>query len=227
MKIGVVIPTRGDRPLFLKNFFRLIKNQTLQPTEIYLVDESPSSYECDITKRYRLGYDYFRNKGMDVLLFMEDDDWYSPLYIETMIQNWTMAGEPELFGTNYTIYYNIRLFKFFTMRHTRRSAAMSTLILPDMDFDWPKDSEPYTDSHLWFLSKHLKTGKKLDGKVFRPDLDICVGIKHGIGKTGGENHTTFLNRYSGNGATNDSDKIWLKKTVDLESFEFYSTYFNK
>jgi len=227
MKIGVIIPTRGDRPLFLKNCLRLINNQTLRPNEIYFVDHPPTSHLCDITKRYRLGYNYFRNKGMDILFFMEDDDWYSPYYIETMIAKWIQAGEPEIFGTAYTIYYNIRLFKFFTMRHTRRSAAMSTMILPDMDFDWCRDQEAYTDSHLWFCAKHLKTGKKLAGKVFSPEREICIGIKHGIGKTGGENHTTFLSRYLGNGATDDSAKIWLKKTIDFESFEFYSTYFNK
>ena len=227
MKIGVIIPTRGDRPLFLKNCLRLIKNQTLQPYEVYFVDDPPTSDQCDITKRYRLGYDYFRNKGMDVLFFMEDDDWYHQDYLRQMVAQWVHCNKPELFGTNYTIYYNIRLFKYFTMRHTRRSATMSTMILPDMDFDWCRDQEAYVDSHLWFCAKHIKSGKKLDGKVFRPEHEICVGIKHGIGKTGGENHTTFLHRYLGNGATDDSTKIWLKKTVDFESFEFYSTYFNK
>lgn len=225
MKVGVIIPTRGDRPLFKKNCLRLLQNQTLPPNTILFVDQPPESEECDITKRYRFGYDYFRGKDFDVLAFMEDDDWYHSQYLEIMIQKWQEHGRPELFGTNYTIYYNIRLFRYFTMRHTQRSAAMSTLIKPDMNFTWCKDSEAYTDSHLWFSATHLSTKKRLISNVFKPEFNICLGIKHGVGKTGGLNHLTALHRYIGANATDDRSKDFLMKTVDVESFEFYCNYF--
>jgi glycosyltransferase involved in cell wall biosynthesis len=220
MRVGVIVPTRGDRPLFLQNCKRLISNQTLKPTEVLFVDFKPINSQKDITKRYRFGYDYFRNKGLDVIALMEDDEWYHPEYLERMTSQWDKSGRPDLLGTNYTIYYHVRLFKYFIMRHTRRSVAMSTLIKPDMNFNWCPDTEAYTDSHLWFAAKH-QYGKKLTGIVWAPPFHLCLGIKHGVGLTGGSNHTTDLHRYNRPGSFNDSECLFLKKTVDSISFEFY------
>lgn len=212
IKIGVIIPDRGDRSQFLRNCFRLMQNQTLKHVEVLCVASKPSSNECDITKRYRQGYDFYRGKGFDVIAFVENDDWYSPDYLETMVREWIKAGKPDLFGTRYTIYYNLRVFGYFPMHHESRSSAMSTLIKPDLNFEWCPDNEPYTD--VWLYSK-------LNYKLFTPEKHICLGIKHGIGKTGGKSHTDRLDRYKTNTGKLDTDKSFLKSIVDKESFEFY------
>ena len=230
MKIGVIIPDRNDRPRLLENCMRMIKAQTVQPDIIELVNDSPLDINPDgyvvpekkgipdITWRYRTGYDRLRNKGLDVIFLMENDDYYAPNYIETMLANWNDAGRPQLFGTDYTIYYHIKLFHYFFFRHQIRSSAMSTMIKPDLNFPWCPDYEVYTDMHLW-------TKTDLTKKVFHPEKIICSGIKHGEGFCGGRMHKDRLERYTRNGI-NDTKKEFMQMFMDPISFEFYSNYFS-
>ena len=217
MRIGIIIPDRNDRPLFLKNCMRLIQAQTLQPEIIELVNYEAESENVDITQRYRRGYDNLRNKGLDVIALIENDEWYSHDYLEIMVNGWVNNGKPDIFGTNYTIYYHIKLFAYFTMHHLTRSSAMSTLIKPDLNFKWCVDDQPYTDLHLWSVLK---------GVTFKPNKTICLGIKHGVGLCGGVNHVDKLHRF-----TNKDEKfVYLHKHMiqehdDFESFNFYTQYY--
>jgi hypothetical protein len=218
MNIGIIIPDRGDRPELLEKCLRMIKAQTinqfnfLKKFEICLVDHKPVSNECDITARYRKGYDYFRNKGFDILFLIENDDYYSPDYMLTMLQLWLDNGCKDIFGLQNTIYFHIGLRKYYTMFHRTRSSAMSTLIKPDLTFDWCVDHQPYTDIHLWSTIKN--------GLTVKSPGNICLGIKHGTGLCGGGMHTTELNRYT----EDDSNLEFLKRNTDSESFKFYSNY---
>lgn len=232
MRIAVLIPTRNDRPLFEANCLRMIQEQTIKPDIIELVNDEPLNFnsdgsekpdinnKCDITWRYRTGYDRLRKKNLDAILFMENDDWYRNTYIETMLKGWNEAGRPELFGTNYTIYYHMKLKSYFTMNHSTRSSAMSTLIKPDLNFNWCKDSEPYTDTHLWTMTN-------LKGATFNPGKHITIGMKHGVGMCGGNSHINRLERYTHHRhSTQDKDQSFLKRNMDEKSFKFYSEYFN-
>jgi hypothetical protein len=213
----------------MENLKRMMSSQTFQPEITEIIDYAPESNECDITPRYRRGYDRMRNRGLDVIALMEVDDYYAPEYLETMVAAWESAGRPDLFGTDYTIYYNIRVWGFFTMNHIERSSAMSTLIRPDMNFPWCVDNEPFTDMWLWNLTD-LGAGmpfeQRLKGKVFKPHKHICIGIKHGVGKLGGRSHVDRLERYTHTkNGTEDPSKSYLRSFMDEESFEFYSNYF--
>lgn len=216
MKVGILIPDRNDRPEFLANCMRMMEAQTLQPTVIELVNDKPVNDKPDITTRYRLGYERLRGKGLDVIAFIENDDWYSPKYLETMTDNWKLNGSPDLFGTNHTIYFHLMLQRILTMDHDDRSSAMSTLIKPDMEFTWCADDEPYTDLHLWVTLKNEITNRY----IYRPDPVISIGMKHGIGKCGGRSHLDRLNRYNRDG------KELLKKTLDPVSYEFYNKFYD-
>lgn len=209
MKIGIIIPTRNDRPHFLRNCLRMIDAQTVQPEIVELISEPPVLNGCDITWRYRKGYERLRNKGLDAIFLMEDDDWYSPDYIEIMLKEWEGNSRCDIFGTRYTIYYHILYHQHFTMYHQDRASAMNTLIKPDLHFLWCDDSDPYTDMHLW---------QALKGYTFVPEKIISIGIKHGVGLTGGHTHTNKLHRYK-------EKNIKLSEVMDKESCEFYTNYF--
>lgn len=189
------------------------------------MDFPPESNEIDITKRYRHGYNALRNFDLDVIAFMEDDDWYSYTYLQTMVEAWIKHGRPELFGTSITMYYNIRVFGYFPMNHHTQSHAMSTLIKPDLSFDWCPDNEAFTDTFLWAAAVNNQTGKLLTRVIFTPPLYICLGIKHGIGKTGGRSHVDRLDRYSTNTGKRDINLDFLRSVVDEESFELYRNIF--
>jgi glycosyltransferase involved in cell wall biosynthesis len=216
MRIGVVIPTRGDRPEFLQNCLRMLSQQTLQPLCCLVVDEKviPPSETYDITPRYRHGYNELsRFKYLDVIAFMEDDDYYAPNYLEIMSKAWAMHGCPELFGPRYTIYYHLKLKKYFRMYHDQRASAMATWIKPGLNFTWPLDNDPFTDQWLW-LREYIGIKEKV---TFDPGRIACFGIKHGMTMTGGNNHINHLHRY-----VNDDERMdWLDANTDWESFEFY------
>lgn len=194
----------------------MLNTQTLQPEIVLEVDYHPLSSQKDITQRYRYGYDWFRGMKMDLLCFWEDDDWYSPQYLEIMAMEWIIAGKPDLFGINYSIYYHIKEFAYFKMVHYQRSPAMATFIRPDMNLTWCPDDEPYTDSHLWMCSG-------IKGLLVSPENIICMGIKHGVGVSGGKHHNNEMERY----IYPDPEKTFLKEHLDNDSFKFYSNYFEK
>lgn len=225
LKVGIIIPDRGDRPEFMTNCIRMVRSQTIsQPFEGNKMEQitckvsmNPINDDVDITMRYKYGYDFFKDMNVDVIALIENDDYYAPDYLETMLKEWEKAGLPDLFGTSYTIYYHLKLRKYFTMRHEQRSSAMSTLIKPGLNITWPLDHDPYTDQWLWMKDDiGIKTKK-----IFEPSHIICVGMKHGEGLCGGANHTDKLHRY-----IND-DNRFLENTLDAESFKFYEEYSKK
>lgn len=210
MKVGVLIPDRGDRAQFTQNCFRMMAAQTLKPEAIVHVMDPPANDKCDITFRYRKGYEMISKfMSVDLIALIENDDWYSPDYLETMARLWNERGRPDIFGTNYTIYYHLGLRAYHIYKHDNRASAMNTFIKPGLTtIVWPKDDEPYTDLHLW---------DKVKGMTLDPGHVISVGMKHGIGKVGGEFHTTRLRRYT------NADDGFLESTLDKESFSFYQT----
>lgn len=215
VKIAVLIPDRGDRPVLLKNCMRMLAAQTVLPAHVEIVGPDKVAVVdsvCDITKRYRFGYDCLRGKGYDVIAFIENDDWYSPQYLETMAHYWTLFKEPQLMGTDYTIYYHLKLRAWFHIPHPRRASAMNTLIKPDLWIDWPVDNEPYTDIAIW---------KQMPGCLFKPQHPIALGMKHGEGLCGGITHINRFNRFK----NTDYDFEWLKSMVDAPSFEFYKNLY--
>jgi hypothetical protein len=213
MKIALIIPDRNDRPLFTENCLRLMERQTIECDVIHVNYEAESEAK-DITQRYRYGYEYATKKGFDVCFFIENDDYYSPKYIQTMLHNWGLNNQPDLFGTSYTIYYHIKLKKYFTIQHPLRASAMNTLIKCGLKIDWCADSYPYTDLHLW------KFNPQLSKQSFMPITPISLGIKHDVGLHGGQWHTTRLDRYDNLGI-DDTNLEFLRTVVDANSFSFY------
>jgi hypothetical protein len=215
LTIGVIIPDRGDRPKFLRNCLRMMRRQTVKADIICLHNEETKNDICDITKRYREAYSVisYLAHGVDIIALMENDDYYHPDYLKTMIDAWLEHGKPDIIGTGSTIYYHIKLNRWFKMIHPHRSCAMSTLIRPGLKFDWCLDHDPFTDAHLYKVIKNKV--------IFTPEKLICMGIKHGVGKCGGRSHVDMLQRYQ----NDDPEKEFLKKHLDPESFKFYANYF--
>lgn len=219
MKTAIIIPDRGDRPQFLDNCLRMMREQTTPPTHIEIVADPSLSESKDITWRYRTGYERLRGKGFDCILFIENDDWYAPNYVEYMVKKWTEHGQPDLLGTAYTIYYHLKERGYFTMNHPERASAMNTLIKPDLDIIWCQDNDPYTDLHLWLHTSLTK-------KIINPVNVMAIGMKHGEGLCGGINHIDKLHRFT----NKDTDFIFLHKHMiqendDFDSFNFYTQYY--
>lgn len=208
--IGVLIPTRGDRPEFLSRAKMMIKRQTLQPDMVEVVDDQPKSEKPDITWRYRIGCERLFAKGCDFVIFWEDDDWYSSQYIETMFSKWVENGRPKLFGIQDTSYYHIGTKKYLSINHPGRASMMATAVSREISgIHWGDDNNPYTDIYIW---------KQVQGVTFAPDKKICLGIKHGIGLCGGAGHNANWQRYD----KDDKNGAFLKATVG-EDYDYYTS----
>ena len=100
------------------------------------------------------------------------------------------------------------------MKHDQRSSAMNTFIKPNLKFNWPIDSDPYTDQWLW-MRNNIGINDK---KIINPKWAHSIGIKHGFTMTGGKNHVDRLHRY----VMDDSfNMTWLRYNTDAESMQFY------
>lgn len=215
IKIGVLIPTRGDRKVFLKQAGKLLSRQTLMPDVIEVVDDEPLTNDIDITYRYRIGCQRLFNKGCGVVIFWEDDDWYSRDYIAIMMDNWGKSGKPPIFGIGSTTYYHVLDLKYLTIAHKDRASAMATMVTNAvLNVKWGRDNDAYTDVVIW---------KQLRGKTFLPPFPICLGIKHNIGMVGGGGHdTTNYTHYN----QTDPNKAFLKSIVGPD-FSFYNDILNQ
>lgn len=212
MKIGVLIPTRGDRPGFIEQARAMIDCQTLQPDAVVVIDFPPEDSKPDITKRVRMGYDKLTEIGVDIVVVLEDDDYYQPGYLQLM-HNLFVNGA-DLIGFNNTIYYHLGCRRYRKMVHNTHSSLFQTAIRAGLDIRWPYDDEVFLDIELW-RNKHLKR------ELHRLETG-CVGIKHGIGKTGGRGHDQ--NFYAGtpdNVRLFDDPEMLLLKEQAGDHFEFY------
>ena len=233
INIAVLTPHRNDRPQFLEQLKKMIAHQTLQPVIIQYEDYAPDGEKKDITQRYRRGYKFLSECGfvIDLIAFLEVDDYYAPTYLENMVTEWLRSGRPDILGTGSTIYYHLKLNKYFTFNHPKRASAMNTFIKPGLDIKWCEDSYAFTDMHLWNMSDvaqlaipeatRIPKNLWLRGHIFQPEKIISIGMKHGIGLCGGRNHIDRLQRYD----KDDLDMQFLRDNCDEESFKFYSTLF--
>jgi len=207
MKVGVIIPDRNDRYKLLKHCLKMLSKQTMKPTFIEVVDFVNPTDNFDLTLRVRLGFNKLKN-NCDCVLIIENDDYYSENYIETMVNKWVELGKPELLGTDYTYYYHIFKKQYRKLIHKGRASLMNTLINTNLNVNWCDNNDIFLDLHLW---------KKHKGLTFTPEVPISVGIKHGIGLCGGSGHNRMLL------TENDEDLQVLKSLVDNESFNFYKS----
>ena len=219
MKIAVVVPTRGDRPDFLSHCKRQIHRQTLPPDEIIFVDYEPVKIGIvDLTARYRKGIAEARQKGCSLIFFWEDDDWYGEKYLEWMVENWSRKGKPEVFGIEVSYYFNLKLMKGTMFDHPGRSSMFCTsLHIPEHKWNslgWPLDSERFLDLWIWRKWPLTKIAINFTDTVH------TIGIKHGLGLTGGGGHNTDATFYRGSAY----DEQWLKNHIDEQSYQLYKDY---
>ena len=186
----LIIPTRGDRPKFLQQCRKQIARQTLQPNGVIWMDYAPEGPAKDITQRYRRGVEQATKAGYEFVVFWEDDDWYHPDYLKWLVEGWKAKGKPNFYGVGETYYYHLGLESHIHMKHAGRTSMFCTLAKLPWRIQWPADSQPFLDMHI-----HRQT--KVVTVDFPPNQVYAIGIKHGIGKTGGGGHNGRLKYQSG------------------------------
>lgn len=182
MKIAVITPTRGDRPNLLQQCKKYVAEQTLQPFKHYIIDYTPKSEACDLIPRIKEGLKQAKADGCDYIFIFEDDDFYHPEYIELYINKGLY--DFDFIGVNSTFYYHLKTQQFVSIFHGNRASLFNTAFsIKAIDkFKWPNDDFANLDFELW---KYAAT--KISNAFFLDPI-LNIGIKHGIGKTGGSAH---------------------------------------
>ncbi|MFW6002559.1 MAG: class I SAM-dependent methyltransferase, partial [archaeon] len=207
-KIGVVTPTCSpERKPFLEFLEKRIYGQTKQVDKWYLVNYPNNSHIPDLAKRYKQGIKKAVEDECDLIFLMEDDDYYPYTYIEELFKEWKKKGCPTIIGVNGTVYFHLKHDGYASFPQNKRTSAFETAITSNAIYDQCPDHVIDYDIKLW--------------KANQPDgvlVDIPhrpVGIKHGLGLTGGRYHT------KGKYNTNKPPQMQLKNLVDEEAYNFY------
>jgi hypothetical protein len=178
-----------------------------QPNYIISVVNPPKSSEVDLVPRIKQGIEVAKRNGYDNVYIIESDDYYPANYLDLM-----PIGEYDFIGYDNTIYYNLRTRRYQKFYHETHSSLFTTAFkISALDqFNWPPDNTKFLDILIWkYAKQHNKKWKLLS------DENPCIGIKHGIGMTGGKGHSIKLRE-------EDPNLFYLKSLVDQKAFEFYS-----
>lgn len=171
----------------------------------FVVDYKPKAESVDLVPRIQVGVEMAKAAGCEYAFIVEDDDWYPEDYLRSKTFGW------DFFGYRTTTYYHIGNSTYQTMRHKDRSSLFCTgfRIAALDNFRWPARTSVFLDLELWDYAVCKRK------RIVLQDENPCLGIKHGIGKTGGKAHGWKMKNW-------DRDKSYLKGYVDQEAFEFYN-----
>lgn len=237
--ISVITPT-GDRPEALNMLVGYVARQTFRgPVKWIIVDDGKEPFCPDLSRLpANVTVQYIRRdepgvKGgslnrnvivalrhvqFDNVVFMEDDDWYAPHYLATMLD---MLSVHDIAGEGLAKYYNVRERKMLGMSNRKHASLAQTGFRRE---HWQfidsccRIGGPFIDMEIW---KRPKThgGHELRKSVFFSH-GLCVGIKGMPGRGGlGTGH-----RVKGNKWTSDTDLKLLRKMIhgDADRYaEFY------
>lgn len=154
---------------------------------------------------------HFPKNQIDAIFIIEDDDYYSPEYLERMvprIKGYWAVGEKN------SMYYNVMYRKYQVNRNTQHSSLFQTAFtweaLPLFEACY---SEKYIDLMFW---RHLPPGK---GLLFDQEM-LSIGMKGMPGRGGiGAGHGKY------NCFNDDSDLNYLKSLI-RDDYKHYEKYFS-
>lgn len=220
----------GDRPEAFALCEKWMSRQTKKPDQWIVLDDGNVPTKCTMGQQYipcqnLYGEGSLVNKlkmlytddlvKCDAISFIEDDDWYSPKWIEFCSQN---LFENDLIGEGRAFYYNISkrwYYKHDNMEHSSLcSTAMRSSLLPTL-FNECGIINPFIDSRLW---RDVPNRKKVFDPLKHADKKrLVVGMKGFPGRTGyGSGHVV-----RDKNAVDDIDMEILKLLVggDFKEYE--------
>lgn len=162
-KVTCITPT-GDRPEAFALTRKWIQSQTRQPDQWIVVDDG----KIPLPEELRQGLEYVRreprkNEGHtlilnmktalplikgDMILIIEDDDWYGPNYISTMVKH---LLNHNLVGESHARYYHVPNQKFKRLENTVHASFCQTGFTKNLlsIFEQCLKGDPYIDMRLW------------------------------------------------------------------------------
>lgn len=224
-KISLITPT-GSRPAAFKLCEQWMKNQrNLGPHKIkewLVVDDCQNNpTKCTMgqtylkgpkewrpgfnTQRYNMDVLLERVTG-DIILVIEDDEYYSPEYLSTMVK---LLESASIAGLSNSRYYHLQAPGWKFMNNYQHASLCQSAIRKEalpLLVDAVHSGEYYFDIQLW--KKALETGAS---SVLLSNTNLSIGIKGMPGRSGlgaghemigykGDRDMTMLNQWLGDDA---------------------------
>lgn len=223
------ITCTGDRIVAFDLCARWMQDQTIIPSQWIVVDDgkipTTPKINCEYVRREPQRNDPLHTMTMnlklalskvtgDKIIIWEDDDYYSPKYIEEMSKK---LDEYDLVGIGKSKYYNIQAFRYYqhngeafkdhaSLAQTAFKKSLIPLILKKMNGD------QFLDVRIW-------QGLRGNSNIFVDDKEsLYVGIKGMPGRKGiGSGHNPNMEGYK-----DDKNKAvlraWIQEKKHLEQY---------
>jgi glycosyltransferase involved in cell wall biosynthesis len=226
--ITCITPT-GDRLEAFALTRKWMASQTMQPDQWLVIDDG----KTPLPEHLKEGLDYFRRvpkereghtltlnmkaalpyiKG-EIILIIEDDDWYGPEYIKTMYEH---LLNHDLVGEGCARYYHAKAQKYYRVNNKEHASFCQTgftrKIMPL--FEKSIEGDPYIDMRFWLHNarEHAFLFYDIEDK-----LQLHCSLKGLKGRAGiGTGHDTQSYYYK-----DDPNGEYLKKWVGEENAKLY------
>lgn len=200
-----ITPTRGDRGQLFWFCLRQLDRMS-EGRMNFVIDYKPRAESPDLVPRIQAGIELAKANGIEYVFIVEDDDWYPEDYLRTKTLDF------DFFGYSSSTYYHLGNKTYQTMLHKNRSSLFCTgFRIAALDgFKWPARTTVFLDLELWDYAATKRKRVRLESH------NPCLGMKHGIGLTGGKAHHWKMKNI-------DSRGEFLKQYVDTEALAFYNS----
>jgi hypothetical protein len=234
MKLTAITLT-GARPEAFKLCERYVARQTLQPHQWIVMDDETPQTVCTAGQEYifcprfkgRMSLlnkvEFLISSGKvagDGLVFIEDDDWYSPNWLKFCSDQ---LEHNDMIGEGMTVYYNVRNRYWIQFNNTKHSSLCSTAIrteqLPGVLelCDTKTNKDPFLDQRIWLDNGGMKCRKF----VYPPNGDrLVIGIKGMPGRVG----YCIGHGIWENGAITDGGLVKLRSLIGRDT-DLYEPFF--
>lgn len=204
-KFALLTPNRGGEREQLLKFCREQVERFHFKAKHFVINQHPETEECDLVPRVKKGIALAKSEGIEWIVMIESDDYYPADYLDRIIP---YMKDYDFIGDPLTIYYNLRNRTYAELPHPGRASLFTTSfrISALEGFNFPPNHSPFLDIPLWEFARKKRRCKFLDS--------AAIGIKTGMGKTGGKGHRMNLRN-------SDPELKWIEANVDVDSFEFY------
>lgn len=226
--ITCITPT-GDRIEAFALTKKWIASQTMQPDQWLVIDDGfkvlPDNLKNSLDYVRRIpreneGHTLTLNikaalpyiKG-EIILIIEDDDWYGPKYIETMYK---YLQSHDLVGEGCARYYHVKAQKYYRVSNREHASFCQTGFTDKIKslFEKSIDGDPYIDMRFWLRNARQYGFLFYDTK---DQLKLHCSLKGLQGRAGiGSGHDAFSHYYK-----DDPNGECLKWWVGEENAQIY------
>jgi hypothetical protein len=198
---------RGDRPKMYNHCLKQVAGLEGDYWSHIRITHPPESKGADLKDRVKKGYELAVEQGIDWIVVIESDDFYSNDYLSQFTVHMSHA---DFIGCEYSYYYNLQNKTWEKLNHSNRSSLFTTAfrVSAMKDFNWSQANKLFLDIDIWRYARRFR----------RSFIQTnAIGIKgHGEGMVGGKGHVMRFRNL-------DPDMVWLKNHTDQQSFEFYKS----